>query len=150
MSGYAIFNIEIKKPEEYKEYVEKVKPLAEKFGGDYLWIQRMFLPELKFPWKVYFLWCSGMPRITQQASYFPIISQLETTYIPHESQYHKTHNSLIETWFKRKMIPNMHPSLHGTSRIPTNWNIINAKASNAHLSFFTSRELAMSLPIASE
>ena len=27
MSGYAIFNIEIKKPEEYKEYVEKVKPL---------------------------------------------------------------------------------------------------------------------------
>ena len=35
MSGYAIFNIEIKKPEEYKEYVEKVKPLAEKFGGDY-------------------------------------------------------------------------------------------------------------------
>ena len=25
-----------KKPEEYKEYVEKVKPLAEKFGGDYI------------------------------------------------------------------------------------------------------------------
>ena len=36
MSGYAIFNIEIKKPEEYKEYVEKVKPLTEKFGGDYI------------------------------------------------------------------------------------------------------------------
>ena len=36
MSGYAIFNIEIKKPEEYKEYVEKVKPLAEKFGGEYV------------------------------------------------------------------------------------------------------------------
>ena len=36
MSGYSIFNIEIKKPEEYKEYVEKVKPLAEKFGGDYI------------------------------------------------------------------------------------------------------------------
>ena len=36
MSGYAIFNIEIKKPEEYKEYFEKVKPLAEKFGGDYI------------------------------------------------------------------------------------------------------------------
>ncbi len=36
MSGYAIFNIEIKKPEEYKKYVEKVKPLAEKFGGDYI------------------------------------------------------------------------------------------------------------------
>ena len=36
MSGYAIFNIEIKKPEEYKDYVEKVKPLAEKCGGDYI------------------------------------------------------------------------------------------------------------------
>ena len=36
MSGFAIFNIEIKKPEEYKEYVEKVKPIAEKFGGEYL------------------------------------------------------------------------------------------------------------------
>ena len=36
MSGFAIFNIDIKKPEEYKEYVEKVKPIAEKFGGDYI------------------------------------------------------------------------------------------------------------------
>ena len=34
MSGFAIFNIDIKKPEEYKEYVEKVKPIAEKFGGE--------------------------------------------------------------------------------------------------------------------
>ena len=34
MSGFAIFNIDVKKPEEYKEYVEKVKPIAEKFGGD--------------------------------------------------------------------------------------------------------------------
>ena len=36
MSGFAIFNIDVKKPEEYKEYVEKVKPIAEKFGGDYI------------------------------------------------------------------------------------------------------------------
>ena len=28
--------IEVKKPEEYKEYIEKVKPVAEKFGGDYI------------------------------------------------------------------------------------------------------------------
>ena len=36
MSGFAIFNIEVKKPEEYKKYIEKVKPVAEKFGGDYI------------------------------------------------------------------------------------------------------------------
>ena len=36
MSGFAIFNIKIKKPEEYKEYIERVKPVAEKFGGDYI------------------------------------------------------------------------------------------------------------------
>ena len=36
MSGFAIFNIKIKKPEEYKEYVDKVKPIAEKFGGEYI------------------------------------------------------------------------------------------------------------------
>ncbi len=36
MTGYAIFNIEIKKPEEYKEYVEKVKPVAEMYGGKYI------------------------------------------------------------------------------------------------------------------
>ena len=36
MSGFAIFNIDIKRPEEYKEYVLKVKPVAEKFGGEYI------------------------------------------------------------------------------------------------------------------
>ena len=36
MSGFAIFNIEVKKPEEYKEYIEKVKPVAEKFGAEYI------------------------------------------------------------------------------------------------------------------
>ena len=36
MSGFAIFNIDIKRPEEYKEYVEKVKPIAERYGGEYI------------------------------------------------------------------------------------------------------------------
>ena len=36
MSGFAIFNIEVKKREEYKEYIEKVKPIAEKFGAEYI------------------------------------------------------------------------------------------------------------------
>ena len=36
MSGFAIFNIEIKKPQEYKEYVDKVKPIAERYGGEYI------------------------------------------------------------------------------------------------------------------
>ena len=35
-AGYAIINIEVTNTEDYKEYVEKVKPLAEKFGGDYI------------------------------------------------------------------------------------------------------------------
>ena len=35
-AGYAIFNIEVTNPEDYKEYVERVKPIAEKFGGDYI------------------------------------------------------------------------------------------------------------------
>tara|TARA_B100000214_G_C23927184_1_gene608932 strand:+ start:197 stop:484 length:288 start_codon:yes stop_codon:yes gene_type:complete len=36
MSGFAIFNIDIKRPKEYKEYVEKVKPIAERYGGEYI------------------------------------------------------------------------------------------------------------------
>ena len=36
MSGFAIFNIDIKNPEEYKEYIRKVKPIAEKFDGEYV------------------------------------------------------------------------------------------------------------------
>ena len=36
MSGFAIFNIYIKRPEEYKEYVKKVKPIAESYGGEYI------------------------------------------------------------------------------------------------------------------
>ena len=36
MPGYVIFNIDVKKPNEYKEYVEKVTPIANKFGGKYI------------------------------------------------------------------------------------------------------------------
>ena len=36
MSGFAIFNIDIKRPEEYKEYVKKVKQIAESYGGEYI------------------------------------------------------------------------------------------------------------------
>ena len=35
-AGFAFFNLEVTNPEDYKEYVEKVKPIAEKFGGDYI------------------------------------------------------------------------------------------------------------------
>ena len=36
MSGYVIANIDVKNPEAYKEYIDKVKPIVEKFGGEYL------------------------------------------------------------------------------------------------------------------
>ena len=36
MSGYLIANINVKNSEAYKEYVGKVKPTVEKFGGKYL------------------------------------------------------------------------------------------------------------------
>ena len=34
--GYAIFNINIINQENYKEYIDKVKPLAKKFGAEYI------------------------------------------------------------------------------------------------------------------
>ena len=34
--GYAIFNIKITNQENYKEYIDKVKPLANKFGAEYI------------------------------------------------------------------------------------------------------------------
>ena len=34
--GYVIFNINIIKPDAYKEYIEKVKPIVEKFGAEYI------------------------------------------------------------------------------------------------------------------
>ena len=36
MTGYVIANIDVKNPETYKEYISKVKPIVEKFGGEYL------------------------------------------------------------------------------------------------------------------
>ena len=36
MSGYVIANIDVKNPEAYKEYIDKVKPIVEKFAGEYL------------------------------------------------------------------------------------------------------------------
>ena len=36
MSGFVIANIDVKNPEAYKEYISKVKPIVEKFGGEYL------------------------------------------------------------------------------------------------------------------
>ena len=35
-SGYMIFNINVNNPENYSEYVDKVKPIAEKYGGEYI------------------------------------------------------------------------------------------------------------------
>ena len=36
MLGYAIFNINVTNPENYKEYIEKVVKVTEKFGGKYI------------------------------------------------------------------------------------------------------------------
>ena len=36
MSGFVIFNINVTNPDSYKEYVDKVTPIAKKFGGEYL------------------------------------------------------------------------------------------------------------------
>ena len=36
MTGYVIANINVNNPEAYKEYIDKVKPVVEKFGGEYL------------------------------------------------------------------------------------------------------------------
>jgi len=36
MLGYAIFNIEVTNPEDYKQYLKNVTEIAEKFGGKYI------------------------------------------------------------------------------------------------------------------
>jgi uncharacterized protein (DUF1330 family) len=36
MLGYAIFNIQVTNPEDYKEYLKHVTAIAEKFGGKYI------------------------------------------------------------------------------------------------------------------
>jgi len=35
-AGYAIFNINITNPANYKNYIDQVKPVAEKFGAEYI------------------------------------------------------------------------------------------------------------------
>ena len=35
-AGYAIFNINVTNPENYKNYIEQVEPVAEKFGAEYI------------------------------------------------------------------------------------------------------------------
>ena len=34
--GYMIFNINVNNPENYKEYIDKVKPIAQIHGGEYI------------------------------------------------------------------------------------------------------------------
>ena len=36
MLGYAIFNIQVTNPEDYKQYLQHVTAIAEKFGGKYI------------------------------------------------------------------------------------------------------------------
>ena len=36
MTGYAIFNINVNNPENYKEYLAKVTDIVNKFGGEFL------------------------------------------------------------------------------------------------------------------
>ena len=35
-AGFVIFNIDVTNPEDYNEYITKVKPIVEKFGGEYI------------------------------------------------------------------------------------------------------------------
>ena len=35
-AGYAIFNINVTNPVNYKNYIDQVKPVAEKFGAEYI------------------------------------------------------------------------------------------------------------------
>ena len=35
-AGYAIFNINVNNPANYKNYIDQVKPVAEKFGAEYI------------------------------------------------------------------------------------------------------------------
>ena len=36
MSAYFIVQINVKNPDNYKEYISKVSPIVEKFGGEYI------------------------------------------------------------------------------------------------------------------
>ena len=35
-AGFVIFNIDVTNPEDYNEYITKVKPIVEKYGGEYI------------------------------------------------------------------------------------------------------------------
>jgi uncharacterized protein (DUF1330 family) len=35
-AGFVIFNIDVTNPEDYNEYITKVKPIVERFGGEYI------------------------------------------------------------------------------------------------------------------
>ena len=51
-AGYVIAQLKITKPENYKEYIEKVNPIIKKFGGEYLVRAgefQIFDGETKFP-----------------------------------------------------------------------------------------------------
>ena len=36
MAGYAIFQINVKNPEEYKGYLNQVTPIVRKYNGEYI------------------------------------------------------------------------------------------------------------------
>ena len=36
MLGYAIFNIKVTNPEDYKQYLQQVTAITEQFGGKYI------------------------------------------------------------------------------------------------------------------
>ena len=50
MSGYAITQIEITNPEDYKEYLAKVTDIVTKFGGEYL-VRAGEYTEIEGKWK---------------------------------------------------------------------------------------------------
>tara|TARA_B100000686_G_C15925402_1_gene541648 strand:- start:56 stop:343 length:288 start_codon:yes stop_codon:yes gene_type:complete len=50
MAGYLIATIEVKKPEEYKEYLAKVTDIVKSFGGEYL-VRAGEYTEVEGKWK---------------------------------------------------------------------------------------------------
>ena len=61
MSGYLIANIEVKNPEAYREYVGKVVPTVQKFGGEYL-VRAGEYKIIDGEWKYCLLYTSPSPR----------------------------------------------------------------------------------------
>ena len=50
MTGYAITQIEVTNPEDYKEYLAKVTDIVTKFGGEYL-VRAGEYTEIEVKWK---------------------------------------------------------------------------------------------------